>query len=583
MELEKFLGHLQGVKRSGRRIMALCPAHDDHNPSLSVCEKDGRILVHCHAGCKGTDVVAAIGLTFEDLFIESYSDRAKPRIEREYPYLDEEGRERYRVLRYSDKSFRVGRFEDGEWVSGIGNERRVLYRLPEVLAAPRDTTIYVVEGEKDVDALWKRGFIATCNPFGAGKFSIDFAASLSGRQIVCVADRDDPGYKHAALVREILTPVAASFRSVEAKIGKDASDHFDSGLGVGDFIPVSSVSEDVAESLQKANKGKSYDLQLVGDLIDAPAEEHQWLVDGLLSASGTSLITAKPKVGKSTLLRYLAFCVARGEPFLGRETRKGSVIYLAIEEKRGEVVARFSEMGCGHDDKIFIHVGTAPAQAIQELGPLIDEIRPALVIVDPMFKWVRVADASDYAKVSAALEPVIDLARSSGAHFALAHHSGKGEREDGDSVLGSTAIFGAVDTLLMLRKSGEQRTAKSTNRYGQDLEECVISLDKGTSVVTLQGTLDALKIGLMLTAIAEELKQNPELTEKELKDRIGGNTGFVGKALRSGCEDGRFLKTGAGVRGNPYLYSLSQDFLFSGLPNIDKRENEKARIIDEEV
>lgn len=52
--------------------MAKCPAHDDKSPSLSVREtEDGRVLIHCHAGCGASDVLAAIGLTLADLFPEA--------------------------------------------------------------------------------------------------------------------------------------------------------------------------------------------------------------------------------------------------------------------------------------------------------------------------------------------------------------------------------------------------------------------------------------------------------------------------------------------------------------------------------
>jgi len=72
MHISEFLRHLKGVKKiSAVQCMALCPAHDDHNPSLSVSlGQDGRILIHCFAGCRPEDVVAALGLKMSDLFPE---------------------------------------------------------------------------------------------------------------------------------------------------------------------------------------------------------------------------------------------------------------------------------------------------------------------------------------------------------------------------------------------------------------------------------------------------------------------------------------------------------------------------------
>ena len=72
-----FIGLLQCVRSSGRgKYMARCPVHTDKSPSLSIAEGNDRILVHCHAQCETKDVVAALGLTMADLFIDS---RVPPR------------------------------------------------------------------------------------------------------------------------------------------------------------------------------------------------------------------------------------------------------------------------------------------------------------------------------------------------------------------------------------------------------------------------------------------------------------------------------------------------------------------------
>ena len=66
------LNRLDHVRPSGKdRWTARCPAHEDRDPSLSIAvTPDDRILLHCHAGCGGADVVAAIGLSLSDLFPE---------------------------------------------------------------------------------------------------------------------------------------------------------------------------------------------------------------------------------------------------------------------------------------------------------------------------------------------------------------------------------------------------------------------------------------------------------------------------------------------------------------------------------
>lgn len=78
MSADKLLARLDKVKATGPgRWQALCPAHDDRNPSLSVRETDdGTLLVKCWSGCGAADVVAAVGLEMKDLFPESTRQKA---------------------------------------------------------------------------------------------------------------------------------------------------------------------------------------------------------------------------------------------------------------------------------------------------------------------------------------------------------------------------------------------------------------------------------------------------------------------------------------------------------------------------
>lgn len=81
--IEVVLERLDGVVKSGKSFKALCPAHCDKTPSLSVKEgDDGRVLIHCFAGCQIDDIVAATGLTMSDLFSSETRRRHGPKIPR---------------------------------------------------------------------------------------------------------------------------------------------------------------------------------------------------------------------------------------------------------------------------------------------------------------------------------------------------------------------------------------------------------------------------------------------------------------------------------------------------------------------
>lgn len=77
--LEAVLSRLEGVRRNGDGYMALCPAHEDRDPSLSVREGDnGGVLLHCFAGCEIPAVVEATGLEMRDLFPDSLTRLRRP-------------------------------------------------------------------------------------------------------------------------------------------------------------------------------------------------------------------------------------------------------------------------------------------------------------------------------------------------------------------------------------------------------------------------------------------------------------------------------------------------------------------------
>ena len=65
----------------------------------------------------------------------------------------------------------------------------------------------------------------------------------------------------------------------------------------------------------------------VADLLREPPEAERWLVDGIVPCGALTLVSAAPKVGKSTAMRCLSVAVARGQPWLGRRTVQGPVLY----------------------------------------------------------------------------------------------------------------------------------------------------------------------------------------------------------------------------------------------------------------
>lgn len=253
--VDRVLGGLEAVKRNGSGWSARCPCpshgqrRGDRNPSLAVSEgDDGRALVACHAGCTAEEVVGALGLSLRDLFADG-SPPADREIVASYPYHDEGGRVLFEVVRYRPKRFRQRRPDGrGGYAWDIRGVRRALYRLPAVIEGVRSgARVFVVEGEKDVEALNACGEVATTNPGGAEKWRPEFNEFFRGADVVIVAHRDEPGYRHARDVERNLRGVARTVTIREAAEGKDASDHLAAGYGPNDFAPFRVADDDASD------------------------------------------------------------------------------------------------------------------------------------------------------------------------------------------------------------------------------------------------------------------------------------------------------------------------------------------------
>lgn len=86
MSVNKILERLESHRKtSENQWVAVCPSHSDRSPSLHVKEKeDGRILIHCKAGCGANDVLNALGMRYSDLFPDTgESYRGFQRVRRE--------------------------------------------------------------------------------------------------------------------------------------------------------------------------------------------------------------------------------------------------------------------------------------------------------------------------------------------------------------------------------------------------------------------------------------------------------------------------------------------------------------------
>lgn len=217
MNFDEFCSRLDGVKGSGTQRSARCPAHDDTRQSLSVSQgNDGRILVTCQRGCHARGIVGAMGLDMKDLFPKAQKSNRAP-VTATYQYHDENGNLLAEKLRRSDKSFtwrQPDKDHPGKWKYNRQDLTVPPYHIPDVLKAEH---VYIVEGEKDADALKEHGFTATTGADGAGpgKWRSHYNQWFQGKAVTILPDNDVPGKEYAAGIAKALYGIANSIKLLD--------------------------------------------------------------------------------------------------------------------------------------------------------------------------------------------------------------------------------------------------------------------------------------------------------------------------------------------------------------------------------
>jgi len=242
---------------------ALCPSHDDLDPSLNVSEgENGNALLHCHAGCDPDVVCNDLGLEIVELMGPSNnSTNRRPRREQErherpdkrkqydsveaamadlegrkgrvsttYRYQDEEGQLVGLILRWDapeqGKEIRPLAKCGDHWVVGGMPEPRPLYGYPEITEAK---LVFIVEGEKPAEYLRNVGLAATTSAHGANSASKTDWSPLAGKTCVLMADNDPQGEQYRLAVTRILStlspvPVLKYVDLPDLPVGGDAAD-----------------------------------------------------------------------------------------------------------------------------------------------------------------------------------------------------------------------------------------------------------------------------------------------------------------------------------------------------------------------
>ncbi|MFQ7287469.1 MAG: VapE domain-containing protein [Lacrimispora saccharolytica] len=254
MQFDEILTHFQIQKHYGDKAQARCPCHDDKQASLTITKGRRSALLHCHAGCNFEDIIQKVGLKKQDLYFEErppgsswrayVEGREHKRIEAVYNYVSAaNGEYTFTKIRMQDKRIIYGVLCNGRFTYGLGGRHRKdlksvygdLKALNKVIAEGKP--IFIPEGEKDVDTLTKRGYVALTYG-GSGDWQSEFATLFKGAEVYILADNDEPGRKVANAILSDLKGIAKSAKVIVPvpDIPKaDISDYFAAGHGNEDF------------------------------------------------------------------------------------------------------------------------------------------------------------------------------------------------------------------------------------------------------------------------------------------------------------------------------------------------------------
>lgn len=474
--VDLLLSRLQRVRAVGPgQWAASCPlpGHGkglgDRDPSLSITNGNGSgigsgIGIYCHVcGKVGDEVVAEVGLTWPELHTKQ--ETLAPRIVATYDYCDETENFLYQIVRFVPKDFRQRRpdpSDPNKWTWNLKEVRRVLYNLPDVKKAiANGETVFVVEGEKDVDNLRKIGITATCNVGGAGKWRAEYSESLRGGNVVIIPDNDGPGRKHADNIAHLLVAVAATVKVVTLPgPGKDVSDWIAGG--------------GTREELERLAKVQIEDepvpifTRCAADIKPVPIE---WIWENRLAAGKLTMLASDPGLGKSLITVIVAATVSSSGRWPAGEgnCEAGEVLLASYEDDPADtVVPRLQAAGADLTKVHFLekvpsdqgprHFDVARDwERLDKLLTMRTGVR--LLVVDPISAAMSGVDTHRNSEVREALTGLVGVAQRHGVAVLAVSHFSKGSGGKAlHKVIGSIAFTAAARIAFIAARDEDDPT-----------------------------------------------------------------------------------------------------------------------------
>jgi len=496
----------RNVKIDGDQIYCSCPIpshdhkHGDKSPSFSF---------NCEAGCwtcHSAGDSGSIKKLCELCGVPTpWNGRGKiPSRETVYVYEDTTGKPIYEVVRVDTPSgkkiFQRAISPDGKRINSMRGVERVPYRLPEVLKAQKSNQpIFVVEGEKCVEALRALGLTATTNSGGAGKWGNCGKYFQKGTSVVIVPDCDAPGRRHALEVAEDLQKRGCFVKVLNLPnlpIKGDIFDWLKKGHGKEELLElVEDTPEWDLEQVEVDDVERKKKLLSLAKAVDEIPSVKIEMIAGLFPRGGISILAAPSGCYKSLIVQRIASELSMGSKVLGGlggiEPPKRT-IYFNGEMNDGLFRERKQTFGFRDAPDFFKIVDKKrsldEAELILDLGlpegrlhvkELLQLYWAALgqidlIVFDSLSSFSGGVSLNDQKETSSLLEFANNLAKEFNAAVLIVHHLKKRKLEERgqplnqDDMAGSYWLAGQASYVYMI---GEKRDKES----GEVLERVVLN------------------------------------------------------------------------------------------------------------
>jgi RecA-family ATPase len=449
---------LGGEVSGTARVLCPGPGHSPKDRSLSVnfAPESAELDFVVKSFSPADDPIVCRDYVQERLGLPAWQPgRPSRRIVAEYDYTDETGELLFQAIRMKPKAFRQRQRDvrvPGGWAWNIKGVRLVPYNLPAVIeAVATSRQVCIVEGEKDADSLNALGFVATCNPMGAGKWRDVYAEHFTGADVIILPDNDKAGLDHAETVARSLAGEAFRVRVValpDVPPKGDISDWLNAGGNVEALNTLAAATEDWGHTNVEA---KASEIEWFDDI--APVLALPYLIKGLLDRGTMSVLYGPSNSGKTFFAMDLAYHVAVGQEWRDRRIVPGAVLYLAAEGGNGaanRIAGLRQHFGAKGVPLALRRAGldlldpNADTEHVITIASDISARQPiVLIVIDTLSRVLAGGDENGPVDMTAFVKNVDRIRHATGAHVLVVHHTGK---DTAKGARGHSSLRAATDT-----------------------------------------------------------------------------------------------------------------------------------------